>query len=178
MLKILTLLFLLHSIFNPAIAGWDPVEETTKPGLDSRETIANFKKSSPNLNLFFDKAYGYAVFSSVTKGGLGLGGAYSKGQVFEKGRIIGTVTMFQVTVGLQFGGQVFSEIIFFKDKETLDKFKANKLTMAAQTSAIAANEGSSANIDYASGVAVFTLGKSGYMVEASVGGQKFTFKPK
>lgn len=179
MLKILMMFFLFYSFLSPSVAGWDPVENSTKPELDSRKTIAKFKKSNPKLDLFFKKAYGYAVFSSVTKGGLGLGGAYSSnGQVFERGKVVGTVSLNQITIGLQLGGQIFSEIIFFKDRKTLDKFKLNKITLAAQASAIAADEGSSANIDYNAGVAVFTLGKSGYMVEASVGGQKFIFKPR
>ncbi len=178
MLKTLISLFLFLFFLSPVIAGWDPTEKSAQSVLNSRETIANFKSADPNLNLFFKEAYGYAVFHSVTKGGIGLGGAYSKGQVFEKGKFIGTIALHQITIGLQLGGQVFSEIIFFKDRETLEKFKANSLTLAAQASAIAADKGSSANIDYNAGVAVFTLGKSGYMVEASVGGQKFIFKPK
>jgi lipid-binding SYLF domain-containing protein len=176
MLKTTTLLFLFFFL-SPAIAGWDPAEKSSQSG-NYRETIADFKKADLNLDLFFKKAYGYAVFPSVTKGGIGLGGAYSKGQVFEKGRAIGGVSMHQITIGLQLGGQVFSEIIFFKDRESLDKFKTKGFALAAQASAIAADEGSSSNIDYNGGVAVFTLGKSGYMVEASVGGQKFTFESK
>ena len=177
MLKKLTSLLLLYFVFNSAGAGWDPTEKTAQSEIDSRETIVNFKKADPNLKIFFKEAYGYAIFPSVTKGGIGLGGAYSKGKVFEKGRVIGSIALHQITIGLQLGGQIFSEVIFFKDRKTLDKFKANSLTLAAQVSAIAANEGSSANIDYNAGVAIFTLGKSGYMVEASIGGQKFIFKP-
>jgi lipid-binding SYLF domain-containing protein len=174
MLKKLLLLVLFQFLLTPAIAGWDPTEKSTPK---SSKTIAQFKKANPSLNIFFKKAYGYAVFPSVTKGGIGLGGAYSKGQVFEKGKIVGSVSLNQITIGLQLGGQIFSEIIFFKDKKTLDKFKSKGFTIAAQASAIAADEGTSANVDYNSGVAIFTLGISGYMVEASVGGQKFIFKP-
>jgi len=174
----LTSLIFLFFFINSAYAGWDPTEKTAQSEIGARETIANFKKADPNLKTFFKEAYGYAVFPSVTKGGIGLGGAYSKGKVFEKGKVIGSIALHQITIGLQLGGQVFSEVIFFKDRETLEKFKDNSLTLAAQASAIAANEGSSANIDYNSGVAIFTIGKSGYMLEASVGGQKFVFKPK
>jgi len=37
--------------------------------------------------------------------------------------------------------------------------------------------GASADAAYKDGVAVFTLSKGGAMAEASVGGQKFSYKP-
>ena len=86
--------------------------------------------------------------------------------------------MSQGTVGLQAGGQAYSEIIFFKDKAALDALKERKLKLAAKASAIAATAGAAATADYSQGVAIFTMGKGGLMLQAAVGGQEITFKPK
>jgi lipid-binding SYLF domain-containing protein len=85
--------------------------------------------------------------------------------------------MVQVTVGAQAGGQAYREVIFFEGKDALDRFMHNKVEFSAQTSAIVAKAGSSANANYRDGVVVFSQGKGGLMLEASLGGQKFTYKP-
>lgn len=166
-------------------AGWRPSETETAKGHDiditqtlSAKTITDFKTHYSYLDIYFEKAYGYAVFPTVTKGGIGIGAAHGKGEVYEKGNYIGTADLVQVTLGLQFGGQQYSEIVFFKDKATLEDFKAGKLKLGAQASAIAATSGVSADAAYSEGVAIATLSKSGLMYEAAIGGQKFTFKPK
>lgn len=166
-------------------AGWRPSEADTAMAHDiditqtqAAKVIAEFKNHYPYLDIYFEKAHGYAVFPTVTKGGLGIGAAHGKGEVYEKGNFIGTADMIQVTFGAQFGGQQYREIIFFKDKATIEDFKAGKLKLGAQASAIAATSGVSADAAYSEGVAVVTLSKTGLMYEASIGGQKFTFEPK
>jgi len=130
------------------------------------------------MEKFFDASAGYAVFPTVTKGAMGVGAAHGDGEVIVHGAVIGTTSLTQVTIGAQLGGQQYSEIIFFDDKDALESFKGGHFTMSAQVSAVAAAEGASANAKYSSGVAVFTVAKGGLMYEASVGGQKFTFHPK
>jgi lipid-binding SYLF domain-containing protein len=83
--------------------------------------------------------------------------------------------MKQVTVGFQWGGQAYREVIFFENKETLDRFKENKIEFSVQASAVAATKGASGNVKYANGVMIFTQEKGGLMYEASVGGQKFKY---
>lgn len=166
----------------PAHSGWNPLakeKDADQPGNDEkvREAIAAFKNKDPSMQAFFDHAYGYAVFPTVGKGGMGIGGAYGKGQVFQQGRVIGSVSLTQLTIGFQLGGQAYREIIFFKDKSTLDDFTSGNFEFSAQASAVAATAGASADADYNNGVAVFTLAKGGLMYEASIGGQKFSFTP-
>lgn len=144
---------------------------------EAEQTIELFKKTDPDLKKFFEQAVGYAVFPTVGKGGLGVGGARGTGLVYEKGKLIGEATLTQVTVGFQLGGQAYSELIFFETPEALEAFKASKFAMSAQVSAVAAAEGASRNAKYQLGVAVFTMAKGGLMYEASVGGQKFKFRP-
>lgn len=157
----------------PAIAGWDA-------NLDKKaqEAIREFKKVDPGMRSFFNKAYGFAVFPTVGKGAIWIGGAHGKGLVYRKGRVIGKTSLSQATIGFQLGGQAYREIIFFEDKRTLDRFKKGNFAFSGQASAVAAASGASADVDFAGGVAVFTMAKGGLMFEASIGGQKFTFKPR
>ncbi len=156
----------------PVQAGWDP-----KAPERAQEAIADFKKADPSMKIFFDEAYGYAVFPNVGKGAMGVGAARGAGLVYEQGKVVGKTTLTQVTIGFQLGGQAFREIIFFENKEALDRFKAGNFEFAAQASAVAATAGASAKADYEGGVAVFTAAKGGLMYEASIGGQKFSFTP-
>jgi lipid-binding SYLF domain-containing protein len=123
----------------------------------------------------FSGAYGYAVFPAIGKGAIGVGGASGGGGVFEKKAAIGKAQMTQVTIGFQFGGQAYREVIFFEDKKTLDHFKENKIEFSAQVSAVAAKAGASGNVKYTGGILIFTQQKGGLMYEASVGGQKFKY---
>jgi lipid-binding SYLF domain-containing protein len=145
---------------------------------DVLKAVSTFKTSDPAMQKFFDNSAGYAVFPTVTKGAMGVGAAHGDGEVIQHGVVTGTTSLTQVTVGAQLGGQQYSEVIFFQDKDALDSFKGGHFTMSAQVSAVAAAEGASANAKYSSGVAVFTVAKGGLMYEASVGGQKFSFHPK
>jgi hypothetical protein len=144
---------------------------------DAQATIALFKKTDPGLSRFFERSVGWAVFPTVGKGAIGIGAAHGSGVLFQGGQAVGTCTLTQLTVGLQLGGQAYSEMIFFESAGTLADFKAGALALAAQVSAVAAAEGASANAKYQQGVAVFTIAKGGLMYEASVGGQKFSFEP-
>jgi lipid-binding SYLF domain-containing protein len=170
-----TLLVLALGALLAACSGWSPKEEA-KVETDVVETVEHFKQRDPGLKRFFDNAYGYAVFPTVGKGAIGIGGAYGKGQVFEKGRLVGTSKLAQLTIGFQLGGQAYSELIFFEDKAALDRFKSGNLEFSAQASAVAITLGASATADYEGGVAVFTMTKGGLMYEASIGGQSFSFE--
>jgi len=166
---------LLFGLVSVAVAA---DTDTAKAIKEARDTIAAFKKADPGLSKkFFNPAVGYAVFPKVTKGAVGIGGAGGSGVLFEKGKPTGKVSLSQVTVGAQLGGQTYSEIIFFESAPALNDFKNGTLALAAQVSAVAAKAGASENAAYQNGVAVFTTGKGGLMFEASVGGQKFSFEP-
>ncbi|HVF62758.1 MAG TPA: lipid-binding SYLF domain-containing protein [Casimicrobiaceae bacterium] len=164
---------------------------------DYTDTIAAFKKAGQSSG-HFNTSYGYAVFPTIGKGGLGIAGAHGKGRVYEKGKYVGDTSMTQVTVGLQVGGQAYSEIIFFADKRAFDEFTSGNFEFGAGASAVAITAGASAQAGttgasagasgtqdkaktaggYHKGMAVFTIVKGGAMVEAAVGGQKFNYKPR
>ncbi len=164
-----------------SFSGWDPTESdpqsVTQSQVNSREVIARFLKANPKLKVYFRNARGYALFPSVIKGGIVLGGAMGNGTLYERGRPVGNVSLKQMTFGLQLGGQSFSEIIFFKDKETIDIFKNGGVKFNAQASAVGGSDFGSSNLDYNDGIAIFTLANTGIMAEASLGGQHFKFEP-
>ena len=144
---------------------------------ETKKAIKRFFVDNTDLVKYFDKAYGFVVLPTITKGGLGIGGAAGKGLVFENKEVIGMTKMTQATIGAQAGGQQYMEVIFFEDKAALDNFTGGKLKFSGQASAIALEKGTSVDMKYKEGVAIFTKGKGGLMAEASVGGQKFKYHP-
>ncbi|HOK66198.1 MAG TPA: YSC84-related protein [Anaerohalosphaeraceae bacterium] len=154
-----------------------PEKKETRDVLSAeiREAIALFKSADPSIQSFFDNAYGYAVFPRVTKGAFWVGGAYGRGEVFEHGRKIGYASLSQATLGFSFGGEFFREIVFFRQKQDLDRFRSGEFAFSAQATATAVTVGAAAKSDYKDGMAVFIMADRGLMVDASVGGQKFKF---
>ena len=162
------------------------------------DTIDIYKKSEA-VQLFFENAYGYAVFPTVGKAGFVIGGSYGTGQVYKGGKVTGETSLIKGSIGFQLGGQAFSQMIFFEDKRAYDEFTSGSFEFDATASAVvitagaqakAGTEGATAgasagpatgiqaNANYHKGMVVFVHAKGGLMFEASIGGQKFTFKPK
>jgi len=156
-----------------------PQTTADQNALKARSTgaLEEMKAKDPNLNGFLNGAYGYAIFPSIGKGAFVVGGGYGQGEVYEQGQFIGYADMSQATVGLQAGGQTFSELIVFQNKNALDRFKYGKTKFEASASAVALKAGASAAANYSDGVAVFTLPQGGLMFEAAIGGQEFGFVP-
>ena len=168
---------------------------------DVDTAIENFRGAGAGD--FIDDAYGYAVFPSIGKGGIGIGGAHGKGEVFVSGKRVGQTKMNQITYGLQLGGQVYSQMIFFRDERAFDDFTSGNFEFGAQATAVALTAGAQASTssggggntssgtdadsskvsaddkqyDNRSGMATFTITKGGLMYEATLGGQKFKYEP-
>lgn len=139
---------------------------------------ATLLKEDPSIQKWFDSAHGYVLFPSVGKGAIGIGGAYGKGQVYERKQLIGYAKLKQGTIGLALGGQAFTEVIFFQDKNALNAFKEGNWEFAANASAVAVKAGAGATSEYSNGVKAFVHVKGGLMAEASVGGQHFFYEAK
>jgi lipid-binding SYLF domain-containing protein len=155
-------------------------------------------RDSPVVQPYFKNAYGYAVFPTIGKGGVGIGGAHGSGQVYVGDKVTGKTSMTQLTIGWQLGGQAYSQIIFFEDKRAYEEFTSGNFEFSAQASAVAITAGAQAQAGttgaaasaspggsagaqaatkYQKGMAVFTRAKGGLMYEAAIGGQKFSFEP-
>jgi lipid-binding SYLF domain-containing protein len=180
--KTCLLLVLTALPFGVATAGKDS---------DTADLFRNSDQSSE----FFKKSYGYAVFPTIGKGGLGIGAAHGSGRVYARGSLIGHVTMNQVSIGFQAGGEAYSEIIFFKDKDALDDFTSGNFEFSADAGAIAITAAANASVgttgadagaslgkrdaatagDFNHGMAVFTIAKGGLMYNATIAGQKFSY---
>lgn len=170
-----SLVFIISILFTVSlqaqIGGWKPELEK-----DANKTLTSMMEKAPKLKTFYNKAYGYAVFPKITKAGIGIGGAGGKGIVYKNHMAIGSSGMSQASVGLQLGGQQYSEVIFFQNKKAFEHFTNGNLKFDAQASAVAITEGASVDVAYKGGVAVFTQAKGGLMFEASLGGQHFSYK--
>ena len=160
-----------------AFASWDS-DEAEEYDAKAQEAIAAFLEKDPSVQRFFDTAVGYLVIPSVGKAGFGIGGARGKGVLYENGAVTAVVTMTQLSFGFQWGGQAYSQFIFFEDDATLTNFKLGNYELGAQASAVAVTAGVSADAEFNGGMAIFTQAKGGLMYEASVGGQKFKVEPR
>jgi len=152
--------------------AWDP-GKLDEAKANAQVVTDRLLEADSGMQRFFDAAAGYVVLPNVGKGGIGIGGARGKGLLFVDGEAIAEVTMTQLSIGFQWGGQAYSEFIFFEDEKTLNEFKAGNFEFGAQASAVAIKAGISTDAAFESGMAVFTQVKGGLMYEASIGGQKF-----
>ena len=157
--------------------AWDPkkVEELHEK---AQEAKAVMLEKDADMQRFFDSAVAVVIIPTVGKAGLGIGGARGKGLLYEGDEITAEVTLSQLSIGFQWGGQAYSEFIFFKDDVALADFMRGNYELGAQASAVAITAGASADANYSGGVAIFTQAKGGLMYEASVGGQKFKVEAK
>ena len=167
-----------YSLTNSSLIAWKPsksIDDENKANFKTIDALKKLKKIR-RLKPYFKEAKGYAVFPNVGKAGFGIGGARGKGEVFEEGKVIGSTTLTQLTFGFQLGAKAFSQIIFFQNKIDLDRFTTGNFEFGASASAALITEGANASADYRDGVAVMTYSKGGLMYEASIGGQKFSFR--
>ncbi len=164
---------------------------------DYRATIDLFKHAGES-GTFFHDCYGYAVFPTIGKGAFVVGGAHGTGRVYARGKYIGDTSLTEVSVGFQAGGQGYSQIVFFQDKRALDEFTNGNFEFDAGVGVVAitaaaggeagtkgVNGGASGGKKdaattgkYYKGMVVFTIVKGGAMAEASVAGQKYSFKAR
>jgi len=187
-----------HLILSLGTALILTLSATTPALADSyQDALTNFKQAKETRS-FFGSAYGYALFPTIGKGGIGIGAAYGKGRVFRGGAHVGDASMTQVSIGFQLGGQAYSEIIFFRDAKAFAEFTSGSFEFGAQASAVAINVGANAQAGttgnsagagqsggeqaaagtYVNGMAVFTAAKGGLMYEAALAGQAFSYESK
>jgi lipid-binding SYLF domain-containing protein len=176
-MKLLTLSVALAGIsFLSLTASAQLSSKDQKIVTDAENARAEFIKSDGLLKSMFDNAHAYVILPNVGKGGIGIGGAAGNGAVFQGGELVGMAKMTQLTIGFQWGGQAYREVIFFETEADFTRFREDRLELAAQASAVAVTKGASANAKYKNGVMIFTQTKGGLMYEASIGGQKFDYR--
>jgi lipid-binding SYLF domain-containing protein len=142
---------------------------------DSDAAINDLKSEDGSLNNVLNHSYGYAIFPSIGKGAVGVGGAYGQGEVYANGKLIGYVDMTQATAGAAIGGETYAELVVFQTGDALQRFESGQLTFEADASAVAVKDGAATNARWENGIAIFTDVKGGLMTDAAIGGQKFNF---
>ena len=170
-------LFLLLALIGCSTAPKTP-EGKSDLEASAASALSQAQAEDPSLAQLLNGAAGYAVFPNIGKGGLIAGGAYGKGVVYEGGRVVGYCDLTQGTIGLQAGGQAYTEIIAFQTRDALDRFRNGNFSFNAQATAVAVHSGAGRNAKWSDGAAVFTANERGLMAEAAVGGQKFSYQPK
>jgi lipid-binding SYLF domain-containing protein len=162
------------------------------------ETLKLFENAGESAS-FFKKSYGYAVFPTIGKAGLGIGGAHGSGCVYRQGKQVGTAKMNQLSFGWQAGAQGYSLLVFFEDERAFKEFTSGDFEFGAKASAVAITAGASAGASttgtsagasggkkdattatlsgYENGMASFSIVKGGLMYEAALGGAKFKYDP-
>ncbi|HSR60784.1 MAG TPA: lipid-binding SYLF domain-containing protein [Robiginitalea sp.] len=170
-------IFLAVVMIGIASMGWSQNKKDRQIMDDAEKARKALLKADPGMQSFFDDSAGYVLFPNVGKGGFIVGGASGNGVVYEGGTPIGMADLKKLNIGLQAGGQAIIEVIFFETQVDLERFKETDFQFAAEASAVAVKSGLAVNAKYKEGVAVFALPKAGLMADASVGGQRFSFKP-
>jgi len=171
--------------------GWAQDVQDFSPTIDVFRQI-------PTVSPYFDNAYGYAVWRTIARGGLGVGAATGRGQVYVNGQVTGFSRLIDVSIGFQAGGQAYRQIIFFENQRAYDNFAQGNFEFDAQASAVAVTasaqassgtQGSQATVGasgsgaaaaggrYQNGMRVFTMATGGLMYQATIAGQKYSFRP-
>jgi lipid-binding SYLF domain-containing protein len=142
---------------------------------ESVTALQRMSAEDPGVSALVKRGAGYAVFPTVTKGGLVVGGARGQGVLYERGRHTAYCDLTQATVGAQAGGQTFSELLVFESPAAVERFKAGQLAFAVDASAVALQRGvATADVPFVDGVVVVVRPLTGVMAEAAIGGQQFT----
>ncbi len=162
------------------------------------EAIKLFQAAGESAS-YFKNSYGYAIFPTIGKAGLGIGGAHGSGCVYKQGKQVGTAKMNQVSFGWQAGAQGYTLLVFLEDERAFTEFTSGNFEFGAKASAVALTAGASASAGtsgtssgasggkndattqtrtgYEKGVASFSIVKGGLMYEAALGGAKFKYDP-
>lgn len=172
--------FSLLSVLGLTVAGCStntPNSEANQTAMHDEAKVAleQMRATDSGVQTMIDKSTAYAIFPSVGQAGLGIGGASGKGTVYQNGHIIGYATLEQGSVGLQAGGQTYSELIVFETPEALAHFQDGKFTFGADATATIMKAGTAGQTSFRHGVAVYQLPKGGLMAGISLDGQKFKY---
>lgn len=160
----------------PAFAAWE-ANVDDKVQVKAAAAIDRLRERVPRTQAYFEQAYAFAIFPSVTRIGLGFGGAYGKGIVIEGDSLVGRSKYKQFTSGIQAGARNFSMIVFFKDRKALEYYQTGKTQFMGQAGIALGSFGAAGTPAYNEGVAVVTVTRLGLMGEFTISGAKFTYEP-
>jgi len=181
-------IFLLLILTLP-LTGW------AEDGDAYSKALKKFQET-PVIAAMMAESYGYALFPTVGKGGIGIGAAFGNGRVYVGGKHVADTSLGQISIGFQLGGTAFSEIVLFKNKDAFEEFSTGTFAFGAEASVVAITSGAQAMATttgtsstasdrapggaaagaWKGGMATFVYAKGGLMYEAAISGQKFGYK--
>jgi lipid-binding SYLF domain-containing protein len=142
---------------------------------DVAETVTRFKAKDPTIESLFAKSAGYFIVPTVGEGAFIIGGGHGKGEMFEGGTFIGQISVSEMSIGAQVGGQSYSELVFFEKEADVRRVKEGSFAFGAEVTAVAADKGAAQSGTFKDGTMAFVLPKKGLMASAAIGGQKIDF---
>ncbi len=176
-MKVLALVAIAASLMtSPARAQWQ-ADTSDKKQVKAAKALVRFREEMPQIESYFDEAYGFAIIPGITRVAIGFGGAYGRGLVVEGDNLIGKTSFYQFSSGLQLGAKYFSMIVFFKDQAALEDYKKSQLQFLGQAGIDLATFGKYGTPAYDDGVALFAVNRFGLMAEFSYSGAHFKYRP-
>jgi lipid-binding SYLF domain-containing protein len=152
-------------------------EDRAALAASAQGAFASFKAKDPTLQSLLNKSVGWAIFPDIGKAAFWVGGSYGRGEVFERGKLIGYADLTSVSAGFTWGAQSYSQLLLFLRQDDLDKFKRGDWSLEGNVSAVLLTTGAASRTDPSKGVIAIVDTKGGAMAEASLGGQHFRFTP-
>lgn len=134
-------------------------------------------REDASLGTVVEGAYAHAIFPSVGRGGLIVGGGFGRGVVYRQGRVMGYADVSAAEVGMLAGGQTVRELLVFQTEQAFNELVNNRLRFTAEASAVAVKSGAAAQTQFQNGVVVFVQPTGGLMGSLGIGGQSFSYVP-
>lgn len=123
-------------------------------------------------------AKGVAIFPDIIKGGLIVGGETGDGVLRVGGDTEAYYNVSSASIGLQVGGQSYSQVLMFLTEEALASFRGSSGWEAGVDGTVAViDKGASGDLDTSNisdPVVAFIFGEEGLMGGVSIEGSKYT----
>jgi lipid-binding SYLF domain-containing protein len=148
--------------------------------LDARANATrNFMfQNYPGTRDLADKANGMLIMPVVTQGGFFVGGGYGRGVLQIDEVSVDYYSAISGSIGLQFGAQQYTHVLFFMTSEALERFRRGSGWVAGADIQYAFNdEGGNLRADTTTSTApvvAVIFGQAGLLVGASIEGMKYS----
>lgn len=171
---------LLTALFAGLFAGCAtaPATQAERQSLQTsaRATLDEMIARNPAIQDTIRNAPGYAVFPSIGKGGVLVGGAHGRGILYERGVPTGFVSVEQASIGAQLGGQTFAQLLVLRTPQQVADVRAGRFTAGADLGVVVLTTGASARTNFNPNASVFVMPRGGLMVDVSVNGQRIKYQ--
>ena len=160
-----------------ACAGGTESRKRYKIDANVEATLRQMENEIPFATTLLDSAAGMLVMPKITKGGLIFGGSYGEGSLLVGNAPVDYYNIVAGSWGLQIGVQQISQVLFFMDENSLQKFRAKPgWTLGADLEYTLIDNADAAGLDtntISDGVYSVVFGQAGLLVGASLEGSKY-----